>query len=275
MNDVRPAVSTALVMVCVLGLVSSTAVSQMQRVTRFRIEPSPGGLTALTRAYSREQLGILEKLNRADLEHLGRLPLLVVPDEWASDELAYSVLPAWYPSAQHLAKLLVVYVPGQLFGGYESGKLVRWGPVSTGVQESPTPEGVFSLNWKAVGHRSTENPDWYLPWYFNFENREGLAFHQHALPGQPASHGCVRLLERDAFWLFRWGEAWELDASGRRVLRYGTPVVIIGAYDFSKPPPWRSPEWLAGTIQLPPLPVDERVASTDSPIAFGQPRCPA
>jgi hypothetical protein len=34
---------------------------------------------------------------------------------------------------------------------------------------------VFFLNWKAVGHTSTVDPDWFMRWYFNFGNREGLA----------------------------------------------------------------------------------------------------
>jgi hypothetical protein len=264
------------VFVCVLTLTPSGAVSGVQRVTGYRIEPSPGGVTALTRAYSSEQIGILEKLNRADLNNLGRLPSLVVPEEWAGDELAYSVLPARYPSAEHLPKLLVVFVPGQIFGAYESGTLVRWGPVTTGARASPTPVGLFSLNWKSLGHTSTVDPDWFMPWYFNFANREGLAFHQYSLPGRPGSHGCIRLLERDANWLYDWGEEWQLDASRTRVLRPGTPVFIIGSYDFAAPPPWRSPEWLAGTIQLPPLPTARQPTSAKPlPTVAGVPRCRA
>jgi hypothetical protein len=142
-----------------------------------------------------------------------------------------------------------------MFGAYESGRLMRWGPVSSGAGTGPTPEGLFHLNWRAVGHTSTINPDWFMRWYFNFDNRRGLALHQFLLPGHPASHGCVRLLERDASWLFEWGEAWTLDAGEVHVLRAGTPVLIIGPYDFDAPPPWRSPEWLARGVTLPPMPV--------------------
>ena len=63
----------------------------------------------------------------------------------------------------------------------------------------------------------------------------------------------VRLLERDAQWLFEWGETWTLDASSTRVLKPGTPVFFVGLYDFDAPPPWRSPAWLAQAVELPPL----------------------
>jgi hypothetical protein len=140
-----------------------------------------------------------------------------------------------------------------MFGAYESGELVRWGPVSTGVRETQTSAGWFHLTWRAVGHVSTVNPDWYMKWYFNFGNESGLAFHEYALPGYPASHGCVRLLGRDAQWLFEWGEPWTLDRTGQRMIGEGTPVLITGFYDFESPPPWHSPAWLTSPIDLPPV----------------------
>jgi hypothetical protein len=90
-----------------------------------------------------------------------------------------------------------------------------------------------------------------MKWYFNFRNELGLAFHEYALPGHPASHGCVRLLARDAQWLFEWGEPWTLDRTGQVVISEGTPVLIAGSYDFESPPPWRSLTWLATPIALP------------------------
>jgi hypothetical protein len=90
-----------------------------------------------------------------------------------------------------------------------------------------------------------------MRWYFNFGNRDGLALHAYALPGAPASHGCIRLLERDAQWLYEWGEPWTLDSTGTRVLRAGTPVFVIGRYDFDAAPPWRSLFWLSRAVELP------------------------
>jgi hypothetical protein len=96
-----------------------------------------------------------------------------------------------------------------------------------------------------------------MRWYFNFGNREGLALHAYALPGYPASHGCIRLLERDARWLFDWGDTWILDTTETRVLRPGTPILIFGEYDFDAPPPWRSLHWLSQRVQLPPAAMTE------------------
>jgi hypothetical protein len=113
--------------------------------------------------------------------------------------------------------------------------LVRWGPVSTGSQSNPTSAGRFALNWRSTGRASTVAPDWFLRWYFNFCNREGLAFHAYALPG----------------YLFEWGQAWMLDPTATRIQTPGTPVVIVGYYDFDAAPPWRSRAWLSTTVELP------------------------
>ena len=96
-----------------------------------------------------------------------------------------------------------------------------------------------------------------MRWYCNFGSREGLALHAYALPGYPASHGCIRLLERDAQWLFEWGQPWVLDPTATRVLKSGTPVLIFGDYDFDAAPPWRSLTWLAQPVALPSLPMIE------------------
>ena len=225
----------------------------LQLDMRYRLESVDGGARAFGKRFDRSQVALLEKLNRADLEHIVRLGSIVVPETWLPDELAYSPLPTSYVWAAQFPKLLVVYQPGQVFGAYEYGCLIRWGPISSGRQTAPTPAGLFHLNWRSRGRHSTVDPEWFMEWYFNFENDLGLSFHQYALPGHPASHACVRLLGRDAEWLYQWGEEWQLDAGGRSVQRPGTPVLIVDKYDFRSPPPWRSLEWLARGIELPPM----------------------
>jgi lipoprotein-anchoring transpeptidase ErfK/SrfK len=202
-----------------------------------------------------EQLAILEDLNRVDLAHMKRTAPIVIPREWIYEDTAYSPLPLTSSWAAGFSKALIVHQPSQVFGGYEGGRLIRWGPVNSGRASHPTPSGLHHLNWKSPGRSSTIDPDWYMPWYFNFHNQRGLAFHEYALPGYPASHACVRLLERDAKWLFEWGEVWKLDEPGWQVIDSGTPVWIIGQYDFDAPPPWRSLEWLARKITLPASPL--------------------
>jgi hypothetical protein len=109
---------------------------------------------------------------------------------------------------------------------------------------------MFHLNWRTLGRHSTVNPQWYMDWYFNFHNARGLALHHYALPGYPASHACVRLLERDAIWMYDWGKGWTLDRRGE-IVQQGTPLIINGHYAFGAPPPWRSLERLAEGINLP------------------------
>ena len=217
----------------------------------YLVEQGPIKSQELRQRFAPDQLSLLEKLNRADTAHLPRLPVLVVPGQWFDHEQQYSPLPLDWAGARRHPKALVVHQPSQVFGGYEYGRLVRWGPVSSGREAHSTPAGTFHLNWKSPGRHSTDDPDWYMPWYFNFQNERGLAFHQLELPGRPASHACIRLLERDARWLYEWGVGWVLDDRGWNVVDPGTPVLILGRYDFEAPPPWRSAAWLAAGVTLP------------------------
>ena len=36
-----------------------------------------------------------------------------------------------------------------------------------------------------------------------------------------------------------WADAWRVSPNGRVILAPGTPIAIVGAYDFDAPPPWR------------------------------------
>jgi hypothetical protein len=226
---------------------SAGAVRAPRRVT-YHLEPVA---ETLRTRYTEEQLRLLEKINRRDLEHLVRLKEIIVPDEWVEDELAYSPLPPLWVWASTAPKAIVVHQPSQLFGAYEAGRIVRWGPISSGRKETPTPAGVFNLTWKSKSRTSTDNDQWLLKWYFNFVNSRGVSFHQFDLPGTAASHACVRLLERDAQWLYGWGEQWTLSADRRTIVTPGTPVVVIGEYDFGKPPPWSVVDWWRAPIELP------------------------
>ena len=67
-----------------------------------------------------------------------------------------------------------------------------------------------------------------LQWCVNFHGRRGLSIHQFSLPGYPASHACVRLLEPDAVWFYDWVEEWILAPDGLTALARGTPILIFG-----------------------------------------------
>ena len=211
---------------------------ELESPVRFQLQAVSDDPEQLYCQFTTAQLAILEKLNRAGVKNLAKMGSIVVPDRWDLRELDYSPMPSVSKWAGLHEKSLVVHQRVQAFGAYERGKLVHWGPVSSGGEQRPTPSGYFHLNWKSKGRRSTVNRDWFLPWVFNFMNRAGIAFHQYELPGYPASHGCVRLLGRDAQWLYGWGDQWELGPRGWKVEKQGTPVWVVGGYDYEEDPPW-------------------------------------
>ena len=230
------ALATCMVAVCFFA---ETARTEIPSDTTVYFHRDPGDPVS---RYSEEEVRILEKLNRADRTHLEQMPEVIVPDTWHDDVLAYSPIPRSLDCTMQ-GKMLIVSLAAQVFGAFENSTLVRWGPVSSGREKYPTPVGRFHLNWKSEGRHSTDDPNWYMEWYFNFQNDRGLAFHQYSLPGRPASHGCIRLLERDAKWLYNWGESWSLSENGQEVTDPGTPVYIYGEYRFDSPQPWLDPSW--------------------------------
>jgi L,D-transpeptidase catalytic domain len=175
------------------------------------------------------------KINRIDAKH-ARGQQLLVPDS-IGPELSYSPLPDSIAELGEIPKFVLVSRRVQAFGAYENGKLVRWGPTSTGKEATPTDSGLFFTNWKSKRAISTDDPTWILDWYVNFMALKGVAFHEYDLPGRPASHGCVRLLEVDARWIFQWAEQW-VPGRGAAVKEYGTPVLVMGDYDYDAPAPW-------------------------------------
>ena len=219
----------------------------------YKLEPSK----SLSR-FKGDKIALLTKLNHADSAHLARLPRILVPDLWDADQLIYSPMPRSVPELSQEKKAIVVDLAAQVFGAYESGRLIRWGPVSSGDRRHRTPPGIYHLNWHARVHVSSENRTWILPWYFNFANGRGLALHQYSLPGQPASHGCVRMLDVDAKWLYQWGDGWTLGAGTNEIARLGTLVLLVGSYDFASPQPWLKPEWWARSVSLPVQPLSAR-----------------
>ena len=215
----------------------------------YRIEKLSDANRDLTSRFGGPEIALLEKLNRADLKHLPRLNQLVVPSAWRVD-LDHSPFPSTYAAASATPKLLIVDQPSQAFAAYEYGQQVHWGPVSSGRQTKPTPSGLYHLNWRARSRTSTLSGEWRLNWYFNFHNRRGLAFHEFDLPGVPQSHACVRLLSRDAQWVYNWGVSWTLDRNGQ-LQAPGTPVLIVGNYAFGSPGPWLAADYWKKKIALP------------------------
>jgi lipoprotein-anchoring transpeptidase ErfK/SrfK len=103
--------------------------------------------------------------------------------------------------------LLDVDISSQTMRIYKAGKLYRTVPVSTGSGRrycekgkcgvAVTPRGTFRIYNHIRGWRTAQLGRLYNPLYF----RGGYAIHGGALPGYPASHGCVRVSYSVAAWL--------------------------------------------------------------------------
>ena len=187
----------------------------------------------------RNRAKLVELLNRVLMEELEIGDTLVVPTQFDLDFRAYSPFPRYYPGARSLDKLFIIHKSIQAWAAYEYGQLVRWGIVNTGAKESPTPTGRFNFNWKEEYRVSSLSPPgepWEMYWVFNFHNERGIHIHQYAMPtGGPTSHGCVRLIDTDAKWIYNWADTWKTTSKstgiasvGARILEPGTMVLVLG-----------------------------------------------
>jgi lipoprotein-anchoring transpeptidase ErfK/SrfK len=216
------------------------------------------------------------RANRVDLGHVragDTLAVPVTPLVRDSSFSAYAPFPAALVGAGLPPKLILISLRVQALAAYEHGRLVHWAATSSGRRTSPTPPGLYHTNWKSRRRVSTVDDAWILEWAFNIHSRNGISIHKYDLPGYPASHSCVRLLEEDAQWLYGWAEQWRLSDDGR-VLRDGTPVVIFGEYDWDGTPPWRR---LAEDPQATSVPLEEiddalrRHLPSEPPVAAAEP----
>jgi len=189
--------------------------------------------------YNTEEKKVIYALNRIEDVRVGVGVKLLVPDSLSVDLMFYSPFPNQFDILDSIPKTVLIAQRIQAFGLYENGKLIKWGPVSSGKQSTPTPNGLHYGNYKAKRKVSTVNSDWILPYYFNFMNFEGVGVHQYLLPGFPASHACVRLDMDDAEFIYDWAKQWQLDSLGRTIEKNGTPFMVFGTYDFkAESPPW-------------------------------------
>ncbi|MFB6273547.1 MAG: L,D-transpeptidase family protein [Salinibacter sp.] len=223
-------------------------------------DPSGNSVIARNRLYSRlgdgntkrgrERAQLVELLNRQMIENTALGDTLVVPTQWGLDFRAYSPFPRYYPGAHSFEKLFIIHKTIQAFAAYEYGKLARWGIVNTGDPDSTaTPSGRFNFNWKEKKRVSTMSPpgeEWVMRWVFNFHAARGIHIHQYSMPtGGPTSHGCVRLIDADARWVYNWAEPWKTtrghmgpSSAQGELLDPGTMVLVLGDAPSGTPQPF-------------------------------------
>lgn len=184
-----------------------------------------------------KKLDIAFAVNRIDSKNFTQLDSVIIPTDLSGDREFYLPFPFEVASLNKIDKIIIFSYPTQTFATYENGILTYTGPTSMGSKIHKTPTGLFFTNWKAEETISTFNDEWELKWNFNIENKEGVGFHEYALPGYPASHSCLRLLKKDAKHLYNWADQWVL-ADAETVKFKGTPVIVFGNYNFDDPKPW-------------------------------------
>jgi lipoprotein-anchoring transpeptidase ErfK/SrfK len=109
---------------------------------------------------------------------------------------------------------VVIDLMAQLMYVYRDEKLVGVSTISSGKKGKETQLGFWSVRIKKRKGFSRKYDNAPMP-FMQMYDPKGLAFHAGALPGYPASHGCVRLPFKFAERLFG-------------LTKVGTKVVIEG-----------------------------------------------
>lgn len=201
------------------------------------LRESDSALLNFKNTYTAEQQHIILALNRRDFNNLSQADSLLVPDSIWTEFMSYTPFPKQIEALDSVEKIIFFSYPLQAFGVYERGWLMHWGPTSMGTADHPTETGLSYANWKKEEHISTVDDEWLLRWNVNIRNHKGIGWHQYNMPGYPASHACLRLLENDARWLYKWVEEWVVGEDDT-VLAKGTPVMVFGSYNFEGQAPW-------------------------------------
>ena len=97
--------------------------------------------------------------------------------------------------------IMVVNLRTQRATVYRNGIPIGITTVSSGRPGHETPPGVYTILQKEADHRSNLYNNAPMP-FMQRLTWDGIALHGGALPGYPASHGCIRLPEAFARLLF-------------------------------------------------------------------------
>ena len=88
--------------------------------------------------------------------------------------------------------MAIVSLHDQQITVYDDKGWIMRAPVSSGQKGRETPAGIFSVIQKDAEHYSNMYDDAYMP-HMQRLTWSGIAIHGGALPGYPASHGCIRM----------------------------------------------------------------------------------
>ena len=99
--------------------------------------------------------------------------------------------------------IIAISINQQKVRVYDANGIFAESPVSTGTKSHPTPMGVFSIIQKHKMHHSNIYSGAPMP-FMQRITWSGVAMHAGALPGYPASHGCIRLPMAFAAKMWNW-----------------------------------------------------------------------
>jgi len=227
--------------------------------------------------FGQKRSELVQMINRRLMRTFMIGDTIIVPTVFDLDFRAYSPFPRYYPGGRDFDKLFIMDKTIQAFAAYEYGELMRWGIINTGNPEptpdkpegSATPNGRYNFNWREPYRVSTLSPpgeEWEMYWVVNFFQERGMHVHQYEMPtGGPTSHGCVRLVDADAEWVYNWVDTWETTSKSdgvgsvaARLIKPGTTVLVIGIEPTERPEPFvygkRYPR--LKRVELPPHPYD-------------------
>lgn len=96
---------------------------------------------------------------------------------------------------------VVISLSDQMAYAYRSGILIGAASVSTAKEGKITPTGIFPVLEKKPMHRSRKYNNAPMPFMQRLDSY-GIAMHAGHNPGEPASHGCIRLPAKFAAKLY-------------------------------------------------------------------------
>lgn len=162
----------------------------------------------------------------------------------------------WDPGKHPSGELaIIVSLPRQMLYVYRGGGLIARSSVSSGRPGHTTPSGLFPIIGKEVMHYSNLYQHAPMPWMQRL-TMEGVALHAGYLPGEPASHGCIRLPGEFARRLFE-------------ITSCGDPVLVVGRQgDIVKGAGKEMPSEMLEIVRNTPVPIgrNSTVQSTTPPL---------
>ena len=107
----------------------------------------------------------------------------------------------WKDGVSVRAPRVVIGLADQRAYLYDANELVAVSTISSGKSGYDTPTGIFPILQKKPVHHSRKYDNAPMPFMQRLDDY-GIALHAGALPGRPASHGCIRLPAKFAAKLY-------------------------------------------------------------------------